>query len=70
MPMRGELPTAAVRYSRATRPRTAWSDLIAALSNQNLQGIAIVCAIGLLLELNALLHFSDRGANLVGLMFQ
>jgi len=70
MPMRGELPTATLRYPHATHPRTAWSCLIAALLNQNLQAIAIVCAIGLLLELNALLHFSDRGANLVGLMLQ
>jgi len=67
MPMRGELPPIPARAAKARREE---SSLLAALSNQELQCIAIFCAIGLLVELNALLHISDLGANLVGLMFQ
>ena len=69
--LRGELSTATTApHGRAAEPRTAWSVLAAALSDPNLQCIAIFCAIGLLLELNVLLRLSDSGTNLVGTMFQ
>jgi hypothetical protein len=71
MPMRGELPPISTRsIARAAKAQPESSFLTAALSNQELQGIAIFCAIGLLLELNVLLRCSDLGANLVGLMLQ
>jgi len=71
MPIRGELSTATTTpHGRAAEPRTAWSSFVAALSNQDLQCIAIFCGIGLLLELNVLLRASDLDANLIGLMLQ
>jgi len=71
MPMRGELPPIPARaVARAAKAEREGSSLLAALSNQELQCIAIFCAVGLLVELNVLLHVFDLGANVVGLMFQ
>jgi hypothetical protein len=61
MPMRGELPTVrARRFARASKAGAAWSDLIAQISNPNLQAVAMFCAIGLLATLNVLLRVPLR----------
>jgi hypothetical protein len=64
MPMRGELPTVTARSLRAhpSSMQIAWSRLLAVLSDQNLQSIAIFSLIGLLLALNAALRFPELGA--------
>jgi hypothetical protein len=64
MPMRGELPTAAARSSFAQESKTpsAWSKVVAVLSDQDLRCIAMFSAIGLLAAINLALRIPDFGA--------
>jgi hypothetical protein len=62
MPMRGELPTVAARSSRESKAPGAWSRLVAVLSDQDLQCVAIFSAIGMLAAINLALRIPDFGA--------
>ena len=55
MPMRGELPDAAVR--RCTQP----SVFAAVISDCDFQAVALFAAIGLVATVNAVLYFPDFG---------
>jgi hypothetical protein len=68
MPMRGKLPPVAVRsHAPVSAAETGWSWFVAAISNPDLQSVAIFCAIGLLATINAVLRFPDFGAALAQL---
>jgi hypothetical protein len=64
MPMRGELPTVTARssYARESKARTAWSRLVAVMSDQDLQCVAMISAIGVLAAINMALRVPDFGA--------
>jgi hypothetical protein len=64
MPMRGELPTAAARssFARESKARSAWLRLVAVMSDQDLQCVAIFSAIGMLAAINLALRIPDFGA--------
>jgi hypothetical protein len=62
MPMRGELPPISVRpHSRWATAQLGWSRILAVISNPDFQYVLIFCAIGLLLTINAMLHFPGFG---------
>jgi len=67
MPMRGELPHAAVRRGLPPAERTGWSVIAAAISDRDLQGVALFAAVGLLATINAVLYFPDFGSLLAQL---
>jgi hypothetical protein len=62
MPMRGELPTRAVRtYVLPSPVRTAWSRFVMAVFDSDLQIVIAFCIIGILITLNMMLCFPDFG---------
>lgn len=62
MPMRGELPTAAVRTcDRETASETFWSAALTIASDRDLQAVAGFTLIGLLLTINVVLRYPDFG---------
>jgi len=65
--MRGELPAFVARSGRRSPARILWSRLITAVSNPELQIVAALCIIGILLTLNVALRFPDFGAMLAEL---
>ena len=64
MPMRGELPTVATGPSlaRGFKAQRAWSRLVAVMSDQDLQCVAMFSAIGVLAAINLALRIPDFGA--------
>lgn len=69
MPMRGELPDAAVRRCVQPPPATGWSLVAAAISNRDLQAVVMFATIGFLATVNAVLCFPDFGAMVARLAF-
>lgn len=69
MPMRGELPDAAVRrYVQAPpAPATGWSRIAAVISNRELQAVVMFCAIGFLATVNVVVRFPEFGATVAQL---
>jgi hypothetical protein len=61
MPMRGELPVPVRSYARASAAQVVWSCLVATISNEDLQSVALFCAIGFLITINVVLRFPDFG---------
>jgi hypothetical protein len=64
MPMRGELPTAAARssFARESKTPSAWSKVVAVLSDPDFQCVAMFSAIGVLAAINLALRIPDFGA--------
>jgi hypothetical protein len=63
MPMRGELPTVTARssYARTSKIQAARSLFATVMSDQDLQCVAIFCAIGLLVAINMALRVPQFG---------
>ena len=62
MPMRGEISTATARAcARETADENFWSAALAVASDQDLQAVAWVALIGILLTINVVLRFPDFG---------
>ena len=62
MPMRGELPTVAVRPCvRASAAEIAWSRFLSVISNRDLNAVIGFCTIGYLVAINVILRFPDFG---------
>jgi hypothetical protein len=69
MPMRGELSPIPARSSkRVSSARIVWSHFRAAMCDQDLQCVACLCVIGLLIAINLILRLPDVGTNLDGLV--
>ncbi|MGB7560289.1 MAG: hypothetical protein WBL99_02355 [Candidatus Acidiferrales bacterium] len=69
MPMRGELPPVSTR-AYARRPsalENAWSQLAAAVCNNDVQAVVLFCGIGLLLTINVIVRFPEFGAQIAEL---
>lgn len=69
MPMRGELRPVSTR-NYAQRPSSienAWSRAGAIAFKSDLQAVAILCVIGLLLTINVIVRFPDFGLQLAEL---
>jgi hypothetical protein len=66
MPMRGELPDAAVQRCVQSTEGTGRS-VIAAIWSRDVQVVAMFAAIGILTTINAVLYFPDFGATLARL---
>ena len=62
MPMRGELPTAAIQtYPRETAAETPRSTVVSLASNRDLQAVFGFVTVGFLLTINVVLQFPDFG---------
>ena len=61
MPMRGELPDAAVRRCVEPRERTGRSLVAAAIAAPDLRAVVMFAVIGFLATINAVLYFPDFG---------